>query len=52
MYKRIKNYDAMLKLIKDYHPEVLADTYLHLAKVTYFYAKSILILNLCSLLGN
>ncbi len=33
MYKRLKNYDNMLKLIKQYHPDLLADTYSHLAKV-------------------
>ena len=27
------NYDNMLKLIKQYHPDLLADTYSHLAKV-------------------
>jgi intraflagellar transport protein 172 len=33
MYKRVKNYDSMLKLIKEYHPDLLNDTYAHLAKV-------------------
>lgn len=32
MYKRINNYDNMIRLIKEYHPEMVTDTYLHLAR--------------------
>ena len=32
MYKKIKNYDNMLRLIKEFHPDMVAETYLHLAK--------------------
>jgi intraflagellar transport protein 172 len=32
MYKRIKNYDNMIRLIIEYHPNMVNDTYLHLAK--------------------
>ena len=33
MYKRIKNYDSMIRLIKEFHPDMVSDTYIHLAKV-------------------
>ncbi len=33
MYKKIKNYDSMIRLIKEYHPDMVSDTYIHLAKV-------------------
>lgn len=32
MYKRIKNYDQMVRLIKEYHPDAVSETYVHLAK--------------------
>jgi intraflagellar transport protein 172 len=32
MYKHLNNYDNMLRLIKEYHPDMVSDTYLHLAK--------------------
>lgn len=32
MYKRIKNYEQMLRLIKEYHPDAVNETYVHLAK--------------------
>ena len=33
MYKRIKNYDNMIRLIKEFHPDMVSETYIHLAKV-------------------
>jgi intraflagellar transport protein 172 len=32
MYKRIKNYDNMIRLIQEFHPDMVNDTYIHLAK--------------------
>ena len=33
MYKRVKRYDPMVKLVAAYHPDLLTETHLHLAKV-------------------
>jgi intraflagellar transport protein 172 len=33
MYKSGKQYDPMIRLVKQYHPDLLIDTHLHLAKV-------------------
>ena len=33
MYKRAKRYEPMVKLVATYHPDLLKDTHLHLAKV-------------------
>ena len=33
MYKRAKRYEPMVKLVATYHPDLLTDTHLHLAKV-------------------
>ena len=33
MYKNRKQYDSMIRLVKQYHPDLLNDTHLHLAKV-------------------
>ncbi|XP_054157078.1 intraflagellar transport protein 172 homolog [Oppia nitens] len=32
MYKNIRQFDSMVKLVKQYHPDLLNDTHLHLAK--------------------
>ena len=32
MFKRIKNYDNMIRLIQEFHPDMVNDTYVHLAK--------------------
>jgi intraflagellar transport protein 172 len=32
MYKRIKNYDNMIRLIQEFHSDMVNDTYVHLAK--------------------
>eukprot|EP00111_Clytia_hemisphaerica_P000435 TCONS_00001218-protein len=32
MYKRAKMYDQMIKLVKEYHGDLITDTHLHLAK--------------------
>ena len=33
MYKKAKRYEPMVKLVATYHPDLLTDTHLHLAKV-------------------
>ena len=33
MYKRAKRYEPMVRLVATYHPDLLTDTHLHLAKV-------------------
>lgn len=33
MYKKLKMYDDMIRLVAKYHKELLTDTHLHLAKV-------------------
>ncbi|KAL5017204.1 hypothetical protein ScPMuIL_006793 [Solemya velum] len=33
MYKRHKNFSDMIRLVKAYHPDLLQDTHMHLAKV-------------------
>ena len=33
MYKTAKQYEPMIRLVKQYHPDLLTDTHLHLAKV-------------------
>lgn len=33
MYKKVKHYDDMVRLVKQYHPDLLSKTHLHLAKV-------------------
>lgn len=38
MYKNARQYDAMMKLVKQHHPDLVNDTHLHLAKVSLFYA--------------
>lgn len=35
MYKKYNHYEGMLKLVKAHHPDLLSDTYAHLAKVNY-----------------
>jgi len=32
MYKRIKNYENMIRLIKEFYPDMVTETYIHLAK--------------------
>ncbi|XP_029847708.3 intraflagellar transport protein 172 homolog [Ixodes scapularis] len=32
MYKKWRQYDNMIRIVKDYHPDLLNDTHLHLAK--------------------
>jgi intraflagellar transport protein 172 len=32
MYKNIKQYDAMLRLVKQYHPDLINQTHVHLAQ--------------------
>ncbi|XP_067120573.1 intraflagellar transport protein 172 homolog [Centruroides vittatus] len=32
MYKKIRQYDQMMRLVKQYHPDLLIDAHLHLAK--------------------
>lgn len=32
MYKKLRQYDHMVRLVKVYHPDLLVDTHLHLAK--------------------
>lgn len=32
MYKQLKNYESMIRLIKEFYPEMVSDTYIHLAK--------------------
>ena len=39
MYKRIKNYDNMIRLIKEFHPDMVSETYIHLAKVIHYFLK-------------
>ena len=34
MYKKAKRYKPMVRLVATYHPDLLTDTHLHLAKVT------------------
>ena len=34
MYKRSKRYEPMVRLVATYHPDLLTDTHLHLAKVS------------------
>ena len=34
MYKKQKMYSDMVRLVKVHHPDLLQDTYLHLAKVS------------------
>lgn len=34
MYKNAKQYEPMIRLVKQHHPDLLMDTHLHLAKVT------------------
>lgn len=34
MYKRAKRYEPMVRLVATYHPDLLTDTHLHLAKVS------------------
>ena len=33
MYKKVKHYDDMVRLVKQYHPDLLSKTHLHLGKV-------------------
>ena len=33
MYKKLKMYNDMIRLVKQYHQDLLQDTHLHLAKV-------------------
>lgn len=33
MYKRAKRYEPMVRLVATYHPDLLTETHLHLAKV-------------------
>lgn len=33
MYKKLKQYDHMIRLVKQFHPDLLFDTHIHLAKV-------------------
>ena len=35
MYKKQKMYNEMVRLVKAHHPDLLQDTYIHLAKVSY-----------------
>ena len=32
MYKRAKQYDNMIRLVKQFHADLLQDTYIHVAK--------------------
>nr|CAB3255301.1 intraflagellar transport protein 172 homolog [Phallusia mammillata] len=32
MHKKLRRYDDMIRLVRDYHPDLLQDTHLHLAK--------------------
>ncbi len=32
MWKRTKNYENMIRLIREFHPDMVNDTYIHLAK--------------------
>ncbi|XP_070378558.1 intraflagellar transport protein 172 homolog [Dermacentor albipictus] len=32
MYKRYRQYDNMMRVVKEFHPDLLSDTHLHLAK--------------------
>ena len=34
MYKKLKMYNDMIRLVKQFHKDLLSDTHLHLAKVT------------------
>ena len=40
MYKRAKRYEPMVRLVATYHPDLLTDTHLHLAKVISFMVVS------------
>lgn len=33
MYKKWRQYDHMIRVVKEFHPDLLTDTHLHLAKV-------------------
>jgi intraflagellar transport protein 172 len=35
MYKNVRQFEAMVRLVKQYHPDLLNDTHLHLAKVSF-----------------
>ena len=35
MYKKLKMYNDMIRLVKQFHTDLLQDTHLHLAKVHY-----------------
>ena len=35
MYKKQKMYNEMVRLVKAHHPDLLQDTYIHLAKVSF-----------------
>ena len=40
MYKKAKRYDSMIRLMGQYHNDLLDDTHLHLAKVCCYYLNS------------
>ena len=33
MHKKLRRYDDMIRLVREYHPDLLQDTHVHLAKV-------------------
>ena len=33
MHKKLRRYDDMIRLVREYHPDILQDTHVHLAKV-------------------
>ncbi len=35
MYKKLKMYNDMIRLVRQFHKDLLQDTHLHLAKVTF-----------------